>query len=237
MRLILGGVVVAVALWVSFMSMIKSANVINVPGGSTTPGTQLTLWPTPLTGATSDELWEWQPDPNSSGYFLIVSNINGLVIEIRGGSTQQGSPIQTGTQNLTDAQLWQFVPDPGGSGYSSIQSKLSTPSNMLVINVAGGSAQPGTPLILWPAPPAGPTPNELWAAVVTLPMTPSPAEQCQSWIPQLLQYANTGHTITAAQQALWGKAIEQCGIDGYLTSAQVKEALQLLSEIRVLSPG
>ena len=219
-------------LWVSFMSMIKSANVINVPEGSTTPGTQLTLWPTPLTGAPSDELWAWQPDPNGSGYFLIVSNINDLVIEVRGSSTQQGTPIQTGTQDLTEAQLWQFVPDPGGSGYSSIQSKLSTPSNPLVINVAGGSAQPGTPLILWPAPPTGPTPNELWEAVVTLPTTPSSAAtNCQSILPNLQDLLGRGRCLQLDQRADFQNAIEACYADGYFTSDQKDGALTVLSAI------
>jgi hypothetical protein len=98
-----------------------------------------------------------------------VSTINRLVIDVRGAAAAPGTPIQTWTQNLPDAQLWEFVPDPAGSGYSSIQSKLSSPGNPLVINVAGGVAAQGTPLILYPAPAAGPTPNELWVAVAALP--------------------------------------------------------------------
>jgi Ricin-type beta-trefoil lectin domain-like len=169
------------ASWVSFMSMAKAGSVINVAGGSGAPGTQLIVWPTPLTGTTPDELWEWQADPNGSGYFLIVSTINGLVIDVRDAATAPGTPIQTWTQNLTDAQLWEFVPDPAGSGYSSIQSKLSSPGNPLVINVAGGVAEPGTHLILWPAPPAGPTANELWVAVATLPPPPPPPPPAMQW--------------------------------------------------------
>jgi hypothetical protein len=177
-----------VALWVSFMSMLSPGGVINVPDGSEEPGNQLILWPTPSTGATPDELWQWVP-AGLSGYFVIQSTINGLVIDVRGASTAPDTPIQTWTPNLTDAQLWQFIPDPAGSGYSSIQSKLSSPGNPLVINVQGGSAAEGTPLILYSAPAAGPTPDELWVGMVSLP-PPPPVQPTEQWTIAALHYPN-----------------------------------------------
>ena len=163
-----------------------------------------------------------------------MSNINGLVIEVGGASAQQGAPIQTGMQNLTDAQLWQFVPDPGGSGYSSIQSKLSTPSTPLVINVAGGSAQSGTPLILWPTPPTAPTPNELWEAVVTLPTTSSSssaAAGCQSILPNLQELLGHGQCMYPNERAEFQNAIDACYSDGYFDTKQKDAAMTVLNAI------
>ena len=225
------------ALWFSLMSMINAGSVISAPAGPEEQlGAQLTLGPTPLTGATPEELWAWQPDPNNSGYFLIINYFSGLVVDVGDASGGSAPPIQTSTKNSSNAQLWQFVADPGGSGYYSIQSKLSTPDNPLVINVADGSIVPGN-LILWPAPTAGPTPNELWAPVVTLPPTLTPGMACRSWIQQLWRYITTGGLITPTQHDLWEQAIKQCGNSHQLTRDQMNEALGLLSEIPVLSNG
>jgi hypothetical protein len=148
----------------AFRSALSTEDAINVQGGVSAPGTPLILYPVPSGGATPDELWELQPDPAGSGYYYIVSSFSALVIDVRGASTQPGTAIQAFTRNpgSSDNQLWTFVPGPAGQGYNSIQSKLSSPGNALVINVQGGSTAPGTPLILYPAPTGGATPNELW---------------------------------------------------------------------------
>ena len=148
----------------AFRSALSTKSTINVQGGVSAPGTPLVLYPAPSGGATPDELWELQADPAGSGYYYIVSSFSGLVIDVRGASTQPGTVIQAFSRNPGSShnQLWTFVPGPAGPGYSSLQSKLSTPGNLLVINVQGGSTAPGTPLVLNQAPAAGATPDELW---------------------------------------------------------------------------
>jgi hypothetical protein len=155
----------------AFRSALSTVNTINVQGGVSAPGTPLTLYPAPSGGATPDELWELQADPAGSGYYYIVSSFSGLVIDVRGASAQPGTVIQAFTRNpgSSDNQLWTFVPGPAGPGYSSIESKLSTAGNALVISIQGGSTAPGTPLVLSQAPAANATPSELWIPTIEPP--------------------------------------------------------------------
>ena len=155
---------VTAPLSIALRSALSVESTINIEGGAGAAGTPLILYPAPPAGATPNELWELQADPAGSGYYYLVSSLTGMVIDVRGASAQPGTVIQVYTMNpgSTDNQLWTFVPGPAGPGYSSIQSKLSTPGNALVISVQGGSTQPATPLVLDQAPASGANPNELW---------------------------------------------------------------------------
>ena len=78
-------------------------------------------------------------------YYFIQNKLNGDVIDIADSSSTAGAALVAFPQKTsgTDNEQWEFVPDPGGSGYYFIKSKL----NGNVIDIAGGSITPGTPLV------------------------------------------------------------------------------------------
>jgi len=138
----------------------KLGNVIDVAGASTAPGTLLDAYPQKSVG-TDNQLWKFVADPAGSGYYFIESKL-GNVIDVAGASTAPGTPLDAYPQKSTgtDNQLWQIVPDSAGSGYFFIESKL----NSNVIDVAGASTAPGTPLDASPQKSTG-TDNQLWQFV------------------------------------------------------------------------
>jgi hypothetical protein len=91
---------------------------------------------------------------------LIVSKLNGNVIDILGGSSAAATPLDAYPRNTpfgSPDQLWNLVPDPLGTGYFFIQSVM----NGFVIDVLGNSPAPGTPLDAYPVKTSG-TQNQLW---------------------------------------------------------------------------
>ena len=58
------------------------------------------------------------------GYYKIVSELSGKVLDIANGSSSSGANIQQFTWNGTDAQLWKFL--DLGDGKYIIKSKLGT---------------------------------------------------------------------------------------------------------------
>ena len=112
-----------------FIASKLSGNVIDIEGASTKSGTLLDAYPKKTSG-TDNQLWEFVADPAGSGYFFIVSKLNGNVIDIQGASTKAGALLNAYPWKLTgtDNQLWAVVngsfpavvatvPEPSG-GYS-----------------------------------------------------------------------------------------------------------------------
>lgn len=144
-----------------FIKSKLNGDVIDILGASTTAGAGLDAYPQKSSG-TGNQLWEFVLDPAGSGFYFIRSNLNGNVIDIKGGSTQPGTLLDAWPQNTTgtDNQLWEFVSDPAGSGYCVIRSKL----NGNVIDIQGASTNPGTPLDAYPWKLTG-YDNQLWTVV------------------------------------------------------------------------
>jgi hypothetical protein len=158
--------------------------VIDILEASTAPGAPLDAF-TQNKPASRNQMWEFVPDPQGSGYFFIKSQLNGNVIDIQHGNSTEGLKDGTlldaypqkmpasGTTGQTDNQLWQFVNDPAGSGYCFIMSKL----NGNVIDVQGAVKSPTTPLDAYPLK-AGSADNQLWKVIdgsfpATVSMVPS----------------------------------------------------------------
>jgi hypothetical protein len=144
-----------------FIKSKLSGAVIDVQGASTAAAALLDAYPQKTTG-TSNQLWEFVPDPAGSGYYFIKSALDGNVIDIKGASTSAGALLDAYPQKAsgTENQLWEFYKDPGGSGYCFIVSKM----NGNVIDIQGASTAPGALLDAYPLKTSG-TENQLWTVV------------------------------------------------------------------------
>jgi hypothetical protein len=148
--------------------LIKSqlnGNVIDISGGSTAPGTGLDSWPPNGPNGSANQLWQFFPNASSPGYYLITSQLNGNAIDISGGSTANGTGLDSWPPNGPNGsanQLWELVPNPSSPDYYLIKSQL----NGNVIDIMGGSTANGTGLDSWP--PNGPngSANQLWQFVL-----------------------------------------------------------------------
>ena len=145
------------------MNFIKSklGNVIDIQGASHKAGAPLDAYPQKASG-TDNQLWEFIADPAGSGYFFIVSKLNGNVIDIEGNSTKAGAALDAYPQKNhgNDNQLWEFIADPAGSGYFFIVSKL----NGNVIDIEQNSTKAGANLDAYPRKFSG-YDNQLWTVV------------------------------------------------------------------------
>lgn len=98
---------------------------IEVPGELALAGVDLQAGglPGPLLAG---QLWQFYKDPAGSGYYYIMSKLNGYVIDIKGASTAPGAlldlypPKSSGTDN----QLWEVV----GGSFPSVVSAVPAPS-------------------------------------------------------------------------------------------------------------
>jgi ribosomal protein S6E (S10) len=86
----------------------------------------------------------------------ITSVKSGLVLDVTGGSTQAGAPIEQWPAHdpNPDNQLWTIEPFGSGSRIRSVKCGL-------VLEVTGGSTQAGAPIEQWPARVENPE-NQLW---------------------------------------------------------------------------
>jgi LysM repeat protein len=87
------------------------------------------------------------------GYYQIVAKHSGKVLDVQGGSTDNGADIIQYHATGADNQLWQLVPASGG--YYQITSKHSGK----VLDVKGGSTQDGAQVVQY-QPTGGD--NQLW---------------------------------------------------------------------------
>jgi hypothetical protein len=90
-----------------FLKSKLDGNVIDILGASTTPDTGLDAFPQKESG-TANQLWQFVPDPAGSGFFFIMSMLNGDVIDIQGASTAPDTKLDAFPQKTTgtDNQLW-----------------------------------------------------------------------------------------------------------------------------------
>ena len=123
--------------------------VIDVPGGSTKKGTLLDIY-TRKKSNDKNQLWSFLKGPaGKPGSFFIKSQLGNLVIDVQGAKNMAGTPLDSYSKKTSNNknQLWNFVP---GSSLNSfhffLQSLLGT--SELFIDVSGGKAKSGTPLIV-----------------------------------------------------------------------------------------
>src|ERR1035438_54619 len=75
-----------------FIKSKLDGNVVDIQGASLNDGAGLDAYPQ-KSGAsqTLNQLWQFVQDPAGSGYFFIMSKLNGNVIDVRGASTTAGT--------------------------------------------------------------------------------------------------------------------------------------------------
>ncbi len=113
-----------------FIKSMLNGNVIDIEGASTKADTLLDAYPQKSTG-TDNQLWEFVSDPAGSGYYFIVSKLNGNVIDIQGASTTAGAlldayPLKAEAAGY-DNQLWSVV----GGAFPSVVATVPAPSDGL----------------------------------------------------------------------------------------------------------
>ncbi len=92
-----------------------NGNVIDIQEASTKAGALLDAFPRKSTEdgqpGSDNQLWYFVTDPQYPSYCRIVSKLNGNVIDVEGGSTTAGTPIDSFPVKLTvtDNQLWEVI--------------------------------------------------------------------------------------------------------------------------------
>jgi O-glycosyl hydrolase len=120
---------------------VGSGKVLDVPGASTSPGTQLEQWT--ANGGTNQQ---WQLRPNGDGTYQIYGRNAGLVAGVGGGSTAEGAAVVQWTPLSVPDQAWSLVPVvvPGAS-YAFFNHNSG-----LALDVNGESTVDGGLIIQWP---------------------------------------------------------------------------------------
>ncbi len=120
---------------------VGSGQVLDVPNGSTSTGTQLEQW-TGNGGANQ----QWQLRPNGDGTYQIYGRNAGLAAGIGGGSTAEGAAVIQWTPLSAADQKWTLVPVPvAGATYA-----LFNRNSGLALDVNGESTADGAVVIQWP---------------------------------------------------------------------------------------
>jgi hypothetical protein len=120
---------------------VASGKVLDVPGGSTSPGTQLEQWT--ANGGTNQQ---WQLRPNGDGTYQIFGRKAGLVAGVGGGSTAEGAAVIQWTPLSVPDQSWSLVPVVvSGANYA-----LFNHNSGMALDVNGESTSDGGLIIQWP---------------------------------------------------------------------------------------
>ncbi|MBB5801821.1 alpha-L-fucosidase [Saccharothrix ecbatanensis] len=95
-------------------------------------------------------------DGSGPGYRKLVNRRSGKVLDVSGGSTEDGAAIVQWTDNGGTNQQWELV--DAGDGYVKVVSRRSGK----VLDVTGGSMDDGAPVVQWPD---GGGANQHWRVV------------------------------------------------------------------------
>jgi ricin-type beta-trefoil lectin protein len=136
-----------------------SGKCLEVPGFSTTAGTQLDQW-----GCNGGENQLWRAYQNTSGDYIFLNEYSGQCINVRGYSTSQDAAIQQWPcteGSATTNEIWYadlFIGNMGGLSYyewAGLQSNMC-------LNVSGDSTADGAKIIQYSCIPQGAS-NEWFA--------------------------------------------------------------------------
>jgi len=207
-------ITVAVVVPYFFIKSKLNGNVIDILGASTKPNTGLDSYPQKASSDGNDnQLWHFLPDPSGSGYFYIVSKLNGNVIDVQGASKAPRTPLDAYPKKDgadADNQLWYFVSDPEGSGFCFIVNKLS--GN--VIDIQDASTASAAPLDAYPVKFTG-YDNQLWKVVDG--SFPSVVATAQAPSKGLVGKVN--YFLEANSEALYGLSVTVKFTEDFVSSA------------------
>ncbi len=152
----------------------SSGLVLDVPGGSHSPGLQIQQYPDNGTAAQ-----HWRLTPTDSDYFMIHSVLNGLVLEVAGNSHADHAHIQQAAQTGEKNQHWKFEPVPVTTAdlpfpvlaNSNTYYRIRSRSSNKVLDVPGRSAD-HVGIQQFAAKPNG-YDNQLWQLLSLAPPAPS----------------------------------------------------------------
>lgn len=124
--------------------------VFDVKGGSATSnGTPLQIHTQNDAGFTDNQLWEFVPDPDGSGYNFIKSKLGEFVIDIKRATAAPHTELQVLPKNATgkfDHQLWNCTPGPESSFDPKLTLLFNRPPN---ISVSGNGFVALNRISLW----------------------------------------------------------------------------------------
>jgi len=112
--------------------------VLDVKGGSTSPGAHVILWDQKRGGDNANQLWSLSPEG------FIVSKATGLVLDIEGGAGAGHKLVvwnRKGPSEDASNQRWRFDP--------AEEKLLSYAGGNLVIDIEGGNTSSGAHAIAW----------------------------------------------------------------------------------------
>lgn len=147
-----------------FIASKLNGYVLDITEASTKPATPIISYPKKSSG-TDNQLWERVPTgpkdrAGGQDHYFIRSKLKGLlVLDIKGASKAQGTPVisypqkTTGTEN----QVWEIV-----LGEEPDLFFITSQLNGYVLDIYDASKAPKTPIISWPRKSSG-TDNQLWA--------------------------------------------------------------------------
>jgi O-glycosyl hydrolase len=135
------------------LTNIGSGQVLDVPGQSTTAGTQLDQWP-----GNGGANQQWQLRPNGDGTYQLYGRQSGLVADVTAGSTADGATVVQWGANGGANQAWSLVPVVvSGATYAVVNHNSGQ-----VVDVNGESTSDGATVIQWPYHNGA---NQHWQAV------------------------------------------------------------------------
>jgi hypothetical protein len=143
----------------SITEMFGNRWVIDLPGGSQTPGAQIILY-TQNNGVNQHrQLHDTGEHTNVGRYYYIISKASGQALtETATPGARVGARVfQEGLGHL-DSQKWQINTTTPGDTF--IVNKFSG----LVLDIQGNNFQAGTPIITYPENPGG-TVNQRWTII------------------------------------------------------------------------
>ncbi|MDO4851546.1 MAG: RICIN domain-containing protein, partial [Actinomycetota bacterium] len=118
---------------------VGSGLALDVAGADLLPGADVRQW---SWNGTAAQLWSLRA--GADGTVVLVSAANGLALDVAGASRADGAGVRAWTPNGTAAQRWRLVAVPPlPAGTVTLRPARSLGS---AVDVAGGSAAPGTAL-------------------------------------------------------------------------------------------
>ncbi len=126
-----------------FLKITLVKNTLDADLGNVVPGARVNQWSD--CGSANQR---WRIDVAADGSWTLVNAASGLALDVCGGSSADGTAVQTWTPNDTAAQSWSAVPVSSlvPEGYVSVSSLL--PGGR-VLDVSGGSDRAGANAQTW----------------------------------------------------------------------------------------
>jgi hypothetical protein len=194
---------------------IGNTYVANVSGGSDAPGTSVILWP--LQPNSPNVLWQYSDGYIFSALFPLLVGSFGVVLDLGdefnwNGVT--GNYVVLNKHNGASSQKWTFNDD----------GTISNQNNGLVLDIAGGVAQAGAWMVVYPAV-EGPPAWQQWSAALPPVFVPkwsfiqSPLTDDQNNVYVATIEAVTNTVVASPVQANSPNQLWQITMDGRILSA------------------